>query len=268
MILDGKKVSTQLLQELEERFLKIKTGICVIEVGNNFASKRYIEQKRKVARRLGVEFRLLSFLETTTEELCMEIDKLNEDASISGILIQLPLNDKIDYDVVRNRISPLKDVEGVTDFNLGKIISGNAFIIPCTALGIIKLLNYYEIKLEGLDVCIIGRSIHIGKVLLHLLEANNCTVSLCHSKTKNLSFYTKNSDIVITCVGKSGFLKKEMIREDAIIIDVGFNYANGKICGDVDSEIDKFKALAPVPGGVGPMTVCAVYENLYKLYKA
>ena len=266
MKLDGKLVSNELIKDLKGKFSGVDTGLCIIQVGDDFASNRYIKQKEKLAEQLGVNFKLLKFDNITTEDLCLEIDKLNDDEAIDGIIVQLPLPDELDYDTIRNRISSIKDIDGITDINIGKLASGKAYLISCTALGVLELLDYYKIDLEGKNVCIVGRSIHIGKALANLLTERNATVTLCHSKTSNLEFYTKNSDIVISCVGKPKFIKQDMVKDDVILVDVGFNYLDGKTCGDVDSELEKYKYLSPVPGGVGPMTVCAVYKNLYNSY--
>ena len=193
------------------------------------------------------------------------IDSFNEDSSIQGIIVQLPLPKEIDYEVIRNRISYQKDIDGVNDINVARVATGNQdALIPCTALGIMKILDYYQIPLEGLDVTIIGRSIHIGKALSSLLLNRNCTVTICHSKTKDLKKYTRNSDLVVTSVGKANFITQDMIRDDVILIDVGFNYLDGKICGDVSKDVTRYQYLTPVPGGVGQMTVYAIYENLLK----
>lgn len=268
MLFDGKLVREELLKKLKKKYKKLDLGLAVIQVGDDFASTKYIAQKEKLANELGVNFKLIKLDKTNTKDLCSEIDKLNDDKKIQGIIVQLPIPKDIDYEVVRNRIDPDKDIDGVNDKNIVRLVTGSSdALVPCTALGIMKILDYYKIDLEGMDVTIIGRSIHIGKALYSLLLNRNCTVTICHSKTKDLVKYTKNSDMVITSVGKANFIKQDMIRDDVILVDVGFNYLDGKICGDVSKDVSKYKYLTPVPGGVGQMTVYSIYENLLKAYE-
>lgn len=267
MLFDGKLVREDLLKDLREKYKRINVGLVVIQIGDDFASCKYIAQKEKLANELGVNFRLIKFDKIDTKSLCCEIDKLNEDDSVQGIIVQLPIPKNIDYDIIRNRIHPDKDIDGVNDKNIIRLVTGSSdALVPCTALGIIKMLDYYKIDLEGIDITIIGRSIHIGRALYFLLLNRNATVTMCHSKTKNLLKHTKNSDMIITSVGKANFIKQDMINDDVILIDVGFNYLDGKICGDVSKDVSKYKYLTPVPGGVGQMTVYSVYENLLKAY--
>lgn len=267
MLLDGKLVREDLLKELKNKYKNIKLGLSVIQIGDDLASTKYVSQKEKLAKELGVNFKLIKFDNINTNDLLHEIDKLNQDSSIHGIIVQLPIPKDIDYDKVRNRINPNKDIDGVNDINIMRLVTNNDdALIPCTALGVLRILEYYNITLEGMDVTIIGRSIHIGKALYNLLLNRNCTVSICHSKTKDITKYTKNCDIIITSVGKANFIKQEMINDNAIIIDVGFNYLDGKICGDVSKDVLNYKYLTPVPGGVGQMTVYCIYENLLKAY--
>lgn len=268
MIFDGKLVREELLKDIKEKFKNIKCGLVVIQVGDDFASNKYIKQKEKLANELGVDFKLIKLEKATTDELCNLIDELNADKTIHGIILQLPIPKDIDYEVVRNRISPNKDIDGVNDVNIVRLVNGSSdALVPCTALGIMKILDFYKIKLEGMDVTIIGRSIHIGKALYNLLLNRNCTVTICHSKTKDIKKYTKHSDMVITSVGKANFITQDMIKSNVILVDVGFNYLDGKICGDVSHEVTKYKYITPVPGGVGQMTVYSIYENLLKAYE-
>lgn len=268
MLFDGKLVREELLKDLKKKYKKIKAGLAVIQVGDDFASTKYIAQKEKLANELGVNFKLIKFDKINTKELCAEIDKLNNDEDIQGIIVQLPIPDDIDYEIIRNRIDPDKDIDGVNDVNIIRLFNGSSdALVPCTALGIMKISDFYKIDLKGMDVTIIGRSIHIGKALYSLLLNRDCTVTICHSKTKDLIKHTKNSDMVITSVGKANFIKQDMISDDVILIDVGFNYLDGKICGDVSKDVSKYKYLTPVPGGVGQMTVYSIYDNLLKAYK-
>ena len=256
MLFDGKLVREELLKELKKKYKKLDLGLAVIQVGDDFASTKYIAQKEKLANELGVNFKLIKLDKTNTKDLCSEIDKLNDDKNIHGIIVQLPIPKDIDYEVIRNRIHPNKDIDGVNDKNIVRLVTGSSdALVPCTALGIMKILDFYKIDLKVMDVTIIGRSIHIGKALYSLLLNRDCTVTICHSKTKDLVKHTKNSDMVITSVG------------NVILVDVGFNYLDGKICGDVSKEVSKYKYLTPVPGGVGQMTVYSIYENLLKAYE-
>ena len=265
MLFDGKLVRNECLIELKEKFKNIEASLAVIQVGDNPASDKYTLQKEKLAKELNVKFQLFKFNKTDTLEVVELIDKLNDDSSINGIIVQLPLPDDLDYDLIRNRINPNKDIDGVNDINIIKVINNDSTaLIPCTALGIMKILDYYNIPLEGMDVTIIGRSIHIGKALYNILLNRNCTVTICHSKTKNLKKHTINADIVISSVGKANFITQDMVNDDVILIDVGFNYIDGKICGDVSKDLNNYKYLSPVPGGVGQMTIYAIYENLIK----
>ena len=268
MLFDGKEVRESLLKDLSKKFKKIKCGLTVIQVGDDFASNKYINQKRKLAEELGVNFELIKLEKTTTSKLCKLIDELNAKDECNGIILQLPIPKDLDYEVIRNRIDPIKDIDGVNDVNIVKLMHGDSTaLVPCTALGIMKILDYYKIPLEGMDVTIIGRSIHIGKALFSLLLHRNCTVTICHSKTKDLKKHTKKADMVITSVGKADFITPDMVNKDVILIDVGFNFKDGHICGDVSREVKKYKYLTPVPGGVGQMTVYSIYENLIKAYK-
>ena len=267
MLFDGKLVREDCLKKIKKKYDKIHVGLAVIQVGDDFASTKYIAQKEKLANELGVDFQLIKLEKTTTKKLCELIDELNENEKVHGIIVQLPIPKDLDYEVIRNRIDPNKDIDGVNDVNVLRVFNHHPdALVPCTALGIMKILDYYQIPLEGMDVTIIGRSIHIGKALFSLLLNRNCTVTICHSKTKDLKKHTKKADMVISSVGKADFITQDMISKDAILVDVGFNYKDGHICGDVSSDVKKYKYLTPVPGGVGQMTVYSIYENLLKAY--
>ena len=268
MLFDGKLVREENLKGLRGQYQNIHAGLAVVQVGDDFASNKYIAQKRKVAEELGVSFDHIKLESATTEELSSLIGELNENQDIHGIIVQLPLPEEIDYEEIRNKIAPNKDIDGVNDVNILRVFHNDPkALVPCTALGIMKILDYYQIPLEGMDVTIIGRSIHIGKALYSLLLNRNCTVTICHSKTKDLKKHTKDADMVITSVGKADFIHQDMIRDDAILVDVGFNYKDGKICGDVSHDVERYQYLTPVPGGVGQMTVYSIYENLIKAYE-
>ena len=272
ILLDGRVVKQKVLEELKEITSKLDTklGLAVIQVGEDEASKVYVRQKEKMANELGFNFIHKKLNENVTqEELLNEIDKLNEDKNVHGILVQMPIPKHLNAKVVQNRILPYKDVDGLTDINAGKRMHNKDELVPCTPQGIVDLLKEYNIELEGKNVVIVGRSDLVGKPLAALMINNNATVTLCHSKTKNLSDITKNADIVVMAVGKARLLKSEDIKNDAVIVDVGINrMEDGSLCGDVDFEgvKDKVSYITPVPGGVGQMTVAELAMNTYKAY--
>lgn len=267
IILDGKKVSNQIYTELKNKIdnEKIKAKLAVIHIGDDEPSKIYIRNKNKICKQLGIDFVEYKFESSITEnELISLITKLNKDSSISGILLQNPLPSTIDAKNVFNIINPKKDVDGFNPINIGKLVIGDPLFIPCTPNGIIKLLEYYNINIEGKKVVILGRSNIVGKPLVQCLLNKNATITICHSKTQNLKSETKQADILISAVGKPKFIKQDWIKKDTIIIDVGINRnSNGEICGDIDFDNVKEKAsyITPVPGGIGPMTIAMLMQN-------
>ena len=271
VIMDGKKVSNIIKEEIKQDILdnNLTPSLTVIQVGDNPSSNVYIKNKEKACEKVGIKFNLLKYLNTTEEDLMEVINKLNEDKNVNGIIVQLPLPDNFNTNKILNSISPLKDVDGLTTINVGNLVLGNDSLISCTPLGIIKLLKYYNISLEGKKVTIIGRSNLVGKPLISLLLRENASVSVCHSKTKNIKDYTLNSDIVIVAIGKPKFLKEEYIKENTVIIDVGINKIENKICGDVDFDNVSLKTsyITPVPKGVGPMTIAMLLNNVVKAYR-
>ena len=269
-IIDGKKVSLERKELLKEKVkdLKEKLMLVVVSVGDNPASKVYVKQKEKMALEVGYDFKNLHFDTITTKKLIKEIDNLNKDSKVTGIIVQLPLPNNLDKDLILNSVSPLKDVDGLTNINLLKLVKNEDSLIPCTPNGVMKLLEYYNIDLIGKRVVIIGRSELVGLPLFHLLLHKNATVTLCHSKTKDLKSYTKESDILIVAVGKKELITKDMIKDNSVIIDVGINRVDGKIYGDVSCDaIEVASLMTPVPGGVGPMTVISLMENVYKAHE-
>lgn len=270
-ILDGKKLSLILQEDLKEKINKLSNSpnLTVVMVGEDKASKIYVKNKEKIAKKMGIDTNTIYLnSETTTDELLSIIERLNKDKSVNGILVQLPLPKHIDENLVLEKISPLKDVDGFHPKNLGKLMINNASMIPCTPLGIIKLLDFYNIELEGKNVVILGRSNIVGKPMLHLLSQKNATVTITHSYTKNLKDITKKADILIVAIGKSNFITKEYIKDNAIIVDVGINRVDNKIMGDVDfnSVKDKVSFITPVPGGVGPLTITMLMYQTYIAY--
>ncbi len=278
-ILDGKALSEEnLLLMKEELFELIKTTnkrpkLAIILVGDNASSIAYVEKKKQALDLVGCEYQEFLFgKNVSTDELILKIEDLNNDNQFHGILVQLPLAPQIIEEDVIHAISPEKDVDGFTSYNMGNLVLGKESEIypPCTPLGVIKLLEHYEISVEGKEIVVIGRSHIVGKPLAIMLSNRNATVTLCHSKTKNISFHTIRADILCVAVGKKDFLKGEMIKKDAVVIDVGFSRdENGSISGDVNFEevLKKASYLTPVPGGVGPMTVSCLVENLIKAFK-
>lgn len=271
-LLDGKVVRKEVLEDLKKHLKNLDRplGLAVIQVGEDEASKVYVRQKEKMAEEMGYKFNHIKLEENISqEELLKVIDKLNHDDTIDGLLVQMPLPKHLDAKVIQNRILSYKDVDGLTDINAGCLVHNKDSLVPCTPQGIIDLLKYYNISLEGKNVTIVGRSDLVGKPLANLMTNNNATVSLCHSKTKNLSFYTENADILVVAIGKAKLIKKDQVKEGSVIIDVGINReSDGKLYGDVDFESvkDKVSYITPVPGGVGQMTVAELAKNTYKAY--
>ena len=270
-IIDGKELRKKKLEELKERIkgTKKQLGLAVVQVGHDEASNVYIKQKEKLALELGYYFIHKNFEENVTqEELIKELNILNNDDKVDGIIVQMPLPHHLDASVIQNTISPLKDVDGLTYVNAGKLIQNVDGLVPCTPKGIIDLLDEHEIALEGTNVVVIGRSILVGKPIANLLVNRNATVVLCHSKTKNIAEITKNADIIIVAVGKKPYLTADMVKKDAVVIDVGINRENGKLYGDADFDNlkDICSYITPVPGGVGPMTVYELMNNVHLAY--
>lgn len=274
--IDGKGIAQKTLAyiEKEHKLLKDKygraAGLAVIMVGDNPASEIYVKNKIKACETAGIYSRTIKFDENVTEkDLIEEIEKLNKDDKIDGILVQLPLPAHIDELKIINAISPEKDVDGFHSVNLGKMIIGDKTgFLPCTPYGIMQLLDEYGIDPAGKDTVIIGRSNIVGKPAAILFIEKSATVQVCNTKTKNTKEKIRNADIVIAAVGVPNFIKGEDIKEGAVVIDVGINRVNGKLCGDVDYEEVSEKAgyITPVPGGVGPMTIASLIKNTFKSY--
>ncbi len=272
IIMDGKKLKEKTLNKLKEEIKDLDTtlGLAVIQVGNDEASNVYVNQKRKMAIELGYKFVYKIFSSNISQaNLIKEIDILNKDDSIHGILVQMPVPEHIDPKAVQNSIDPAKDVDGLTYLNSGRLISKEDGLKPCTPKGIIALLEEYNIPIEGKNAVVVGRSMLVGKPIANLLLNKNATVTICHSKSKDVKKYTKSADIVVVAVGKPHFLTADMVKKGAVIIDVGISRVDGKLYGDVDFEEVSKKAsyITPVPGGVGPMTVAELACNVYEAYK-
>ena len=272
-LIDGKALAQKIRQELKKKVdelnkNEINSKLAVILVGDDSASKIYIKNKSKACEEVGIKFEehLLNS-NIKMEELLNLIDELNEKKDINGILLQSPIPKNLDINKAFERISPNKDVDGFNPINIGKLLMGEDTFIPCTPLGIIKMLEEYNITIEGKKAVVIGRSNIVGKPLAQCLLNKNATVTICHSKTKDLKEYTKNADILISAVGKLDIVTEDMVKEGAIVIDVGMNRKyDGKLAGDVDFENVKEKVsyITPVPGGVGPMTIAMLMNNVVK----
>lgn len=273
-LIDGKKISTDIKEEIKVEVEEITKngqrapGLAVVIVGENPASKVYVNSKVKTCGALGIYSEKYNLDSQTTEvELLKLIEELNNKEEIDGILVQLPLPKHIDEDKIIEAIKPEKDVDGFHPINLGKLVIGKNGFKSCTPYGIMELLKRYELELDGKDVVIVGRSNIVGKPLAIMLTNKNATVTLCHSKTKNLAEKTSNADIVIVAIGREKFLTEDMVKEGSIVIDVGINRNElGKLCGDVDFEnvSKKTSLITPVPGGVGPMTIAMLMKNTVK----
>lgn len=271
MILDGKMCSSKLKEALKNEVVTFpsRPKIIDIQIGENAASEIYIRNKGKAANSVGIDFDCVRFgVESTEDEIINKIKELNEDETINGILVQMPIPDKYDYKKIINTINPSKDVDGLTYVNSGKLLNGEDGMVSCTPAGIIELLKFYNIDIASKNVVIVGRSILVGKPLSMLFLKENATVTVCHSKTNNLSYFTKNADILVVAVGKKHLITKDMVKENSVVIDVGINRVDDKIYGDVDFEnVKDIATITPVPGGVGPMTVTMLLYNTVKNYK-
>jgi methylenetetrahydrofolate dehydrogenase (NADP+) / methenyltetrahydrofolate cyclohydrolase len=277
-IIDGLAVSNHIKNGLKNEISELRTKalipcLATILIGSDPPSLVYINNKQKAANSIGIrtlDYRLHTTISQT--ELIRLIEKLNLDSAVHGILIQLPLPDHLDKYKVINMVDPKKDVDGLTFINSGLLLNDKTNLIPCTPLGIMELFRFYEIQLDGTNVLIINRSNLVGKPLASLLLSKNSTVTISHSHTNNLKFFSQNADIVITAVGNrnSFVLTPDMVKNGATIIDVGTNRVDGKLCGDVEFERVREKAsyITPVPGGVGPMTICMLLRNTVEASKS
>lgn len=272
-ILDGKKLKEKVLGELKQKIdsMDSKPTLVVILVGENPASKIYVNNKKKTAEQLGINSQVINYPANISEqELLLKIEELNNDNSISAILVQLPLPDHISKENVINAIAPKKDVDGFTPSNFGKLFSGEVpTVYPCTPKGILLLLDEYNIELKGKHVVIVGRSNIVGRPLSQMLLNRNATVTVCHSYTENLEQITKTADILVSAVGKN-IIEGKMLKTGCVVVDVGiFKDENGKTRGDIDfesvSQIASY--VSPVPGGVGPMTITSLMLNTVELFE-
>jgi len=276
MIIDGKKASAALREELKEKVSKLKStyntvpGLTVILVGEDPPSKIYVKNKEKSAVEVGINSEVIHYPDNIEEKIVLDkIKELNKNDKVSGILVQLPLPKHIDKRKVIETIDPSKDVDGLHPVNVGNLSSGYDSTIPCTPMGCYLLIKNTEKNLNGKHAVIIGRSNLNGKPMTQLLLKENCTVTITHSKTKDLKAECKRADIIVAAVGKPKLVKADWVKKDAIVIDVGINKTDSGLVGDVDfDEVSKIaKAITPVPGGVGPMTIACLLSNTVECFK-
>jgi methylenetetrahydrofolate dehydrogenase (NADP+)/methenyltetrahydrofolate cyclohydrolase len=276
-ILDGRAVSNSILEEVKSEIDSLpenapRPKLVIILVGNNPASESYVKSKGKKCAAVGIDYQQLNYgVDVTVEEILAKIGELNEDPSVHGILVQLPLPKHISQLAVIAAIDPRKDVDGFHQMSLGQMFIGGEFegLVPCTPKGIIKLLEYYKINPSGKNVTVIGNSNIVGKPAAIMMLNRGATVTVCHSKTTDLKSHTINADIIISATGVPGLVTADMVKEGAVVIDVGCTKVGEKLVGDVDYETveKKASAITPVPGGVGPMTVACVIQNTLLAFK-
>ena len=275
-IIDGKELSNKILNDISVEVQNLKNeynttpGLTVVLVGDDPASKTYVKNKERACKKVGFNSNTIRLsVDTTTEELLEVIDKLNKDDNVHGILVQLPLPRHIDQDLVINAIDFNKDVDGFHLVNIAKLSKGDNGIVPCTPLGVMELLKSINCSIEGKNCCVVGRSNIVGKPMVMLLTNANGTVTVCHSRTKDLKKHTAKADVLVAAIGKANFITKDMVKKGAVVIDVGINKVDGKLCGDVnfDDVYSKVKRITPVPGGVGPMTIAMLMKNTLTCYK-
>ncbi len=268
-ILDGKKIREELLEKykriIQEKDLNII--LAIIQIGDNSSSNTYVKNKEIYTKKVGIETKVFKLPEDIKEEECITlINQLNNDKTITGILVQSPLPNHLDFKKLSRLILDSKDVDGLSKNNIFALRDNKEKILPCTVKGILKILDYYKISVEGKNIVIIGRSDIVGRPLTDALINRNATVTLCHSKTKNIEIYTSQADIIISAVGHPSLVTKDMVKDQFIGIDVGINYEDGKIIGDFHENVkEKASYLTPVPGGVGPMTIAMLIDNLIEL---
>lgn len=275
-ILDGKELSNSIKDKLKNEVIKLKAdsvtpGLAVVVVGDDAASHTYVKMKESACEKIGIYSIVHKMPSDISQEKIIEtIQMMNVNPNIDGILVQLPLPSHIDTDKILQTVSPEKDVDGFHPLNSGKLALGFDTFVPCTPLGVMRILSKYDVNPKGLDVCIVGASNIVGKPMMNLLLNKFATVDICHIHTKNLKAHTSRADMVIVGVGKPNLITADMIKDDAIVIDIGINrLESGKLVGDVDfGEVSKkCSYITPVPGGVGPMTIAMLLENTVKAAK-
>ena len=277
MILDGKKEAALLREEIKKEIIALKKqknkvpSLTVILIGDFAPSQIYVRNKEKNSKEVGINSKVIKYSKDVSEKKVLEkIEELNNDNKVSGILVQLPLPAQINKEKITNAINPKKDVDGFNPINVGNLVSGYKSIVPCTPLGCLYSIKKVEKDLSGKHAVIIGRSNLNGKPMAQLLLKENCTITIVHSKTKDLKNECQKADILVAAAGVANLVKEDWVKEDSIIIDVGINKVGDKIVGDVDFDQvkDKVKAITPVPGGVGPMTIACLLKNTLDCFKA
>lgn len=276
ILMDGKELAKKIRGELKEEVEQLKKDgitpkLAVVMVGEDKASQVYVRNKSRACDEIGIAFEEFLLPDTTKmEELLALIDSLNDRDDIDGILLQSPIPKHLDINLAFNRISPEKDVDGFNPINVGRLSIGEDSFVSCTPAGVVRMLEEYDIEMEGKHAVILGRSNIVGKPLIQCMLKKNATVTVCHSRTKQIEEITKQADILIAAIGKAKFVKADMVKDGAVVVDVGINRTEeGKLVGDVDFETveKKVKAITPVPGGVGPMTIAMLMTNLVKAAK-
>ena len=272
-IIDGEALSLQIQDNIKKEIKScmIRPSVAVIQIGDNPASNSYIKRKETACNNVGVYFRLYKFEEGTPElTIINKIKELNNDEYVNGILVQLPLPEQYNEKRIVNSIINSKDIDGLTDINVGRMINGKKTLVPCTPLGIMKMLEEYNVELTGKNVVIVGRGKLVGRPLITLMLAKDATVTVCHSKTTNLAEMTKLADVLVVACGVPKLITADMVKDDVVVIDAGINRVDGKLCGDVDfDEVSKKASLiTPVPKGVGPMTVAMLLQNIITCYNS
>lgn len=270
-IMDGKSLGLEIQEEIKKmiKYEMIKPSVAVIQVGDDSASNTYIKNKQKACENVGIFFRHFKFEDGTPElTIINKIKELNNDEYVNGIIIQLPLPERYNEKRLVNQIVNSKDIDGLTDINIGRLLNGKKTLTPCTPLGIMELLNKYDVNLEGKHVVIIGKGKLTGKPLAHLMLNAGATVTVCHSRTLNLETYTQQADILVSATGLNKLVTGNMVKKGVVVVDVGINYEDGHIAGDVDfnSVSKKASLITPVPGGVGPMTIAMLLKNIINCY--
>ncbi len=269
--LDGKLLSSKIKDEVKAKAdsYHLTPILAVITIGDDEASKVYVENKRKACEYVGMSMMHFDYADVVKESVVIrKIKELNKDKTVSGIILQLPLPECFDSKKIINTISPLKDVDGLTEISQGRLLMGEDGFVPCTPKGILEIFDFYKINLEGKHVVVIGRSELVGKPIMIECIKRNATVTMCHSKTKNLEKYTKDADVLIVAVGKKHFIDKTMVKKGVVIIDVGITRIEKKIYGDVNPDVEEVASyVTPVPGGVGPMTVAMLMKNTLIAYQ-
>ena len=273
ILLDGKKISSEIIQGLKTRINEetYKPGLGIVLVGNRSDSLKYVQSKKKVCSQIGIQFHLIHLEENCEEDHILKvIDELNGKPSINGIIVQLPLPKGFNTEKILDKVVPEKDVDGFHQENAGKLfLNRNINFVPCTPLGCMKLIDHYGIDVEGLNICVIGCSNVVGLPLSMMLIQRNATVTMCNIYTKDLKKHTLSADMVFSCCGVPGIIKGDMIKDGVIIVDIGINFVDGKLVGDVDFDgvKDKCSFITPVPGGVGPMTIAMLMEQTIEAWE-